>query len=67
MSWVHTDGRVVTNANSTSFENRPFDILAPRWNSEVTLDEQMEVMQPHQGLDIDDEFEVFGLLWRGQA
>jgi hypothetical protein len=67
MSWADTEDRGVTEANSTTFENRPFDMLTPRWSSEVTLNEQMEAMQQHQGLDNDNGFEVFGLLRRDQT
>ena len=68
MSWVLTNDRGVsewqTDANSTTFEDRPFDMSTLRWNSELTLNEQMEAIQRHQGLNIGNAFEVLSLLRR---
>jgi hypothetical protein len=66
MSLFHTYDRGVsewqTDAGSTTFENRPFDMSTQQWNSGVVLNEQMEAIQRHQGLNIGDTFEVSSLL-----
>lgn len=68
MSWVLPNDRGVsewqTDANSTTFEDRPFDMSTQQWDSEVTLNQQMEAIQRHQGLNIGNAFEVLSVLRR---
>jgi len=66
MSLFHTDGKGVsdsqTSTNSEAFEKRPLDILTPRRDPVVALNEQMKAMEQDQNIDVVNASEVFSLL-----